>query len=63
MRARSRAEGPPPMKIAVFCPNLIGDTVMATPTFRALRAGFSERHDRRRDQTARGPNARRDPLV
>jgi len=28
------------MKIAVFCPNLIGDTVMATPTFRALRAGF-----------------------
>jgi heptosyltransferase-2 len=28
------------MKIAVFCPNLIGDTVMATPTFRALRRGF-----------------------
>jgi heptosyltransferase-2 len=28
------------MKIAVFCPNLIGDTVMATPTFRALRARF-----------------------
>lgn len=28
------------MKIAVFCPNLIGDTVMATPTFRALRHGF-----------------------
>ncbi len=28
------------MKIAVFCPNLIGDTVMATPTFRALRQGF-----------------------
>jgi heptosyltransferase II len=27
------------MKIAVFCPNLIGDTVMATPTFRALRQG------------------------
>ena len=27
------------MKIAVFCPNLIGDTVMATPTFRAC-AGF-----------------------
>ena len=28
------------MKIAVFCPNLIGDTVMATPTFRALRQGY-----------------------
>ena len=28
------------MKIAVFCPNLIGDTVMATPTFRALRQDF-----------------------
>jgi heptosyltransferase-2 len=28
------------MKIAVFCPNLIGDTVMATPAFRALRDGF-----------------------
>jgi heptosyltransferase II len=28
------------MKIVVFCPNPIGDTVMATPTFRALRKGF-----------------------
>jgi len=28
------------MTIVVFCPNLIGDTVMATPTFRALRAGY-----------------------
>ncbi|MGP0066368.1 MAG: lipopolysaccharide heptosyltransferase II [Isosphaeraceae bacterium] len=28
------------MKIAIFCPNLIGDTVMATPTFRAIRRGF-----------------------
>ena len=28
------------MRIVVFCPNLIGDTVMATPTFRALRRGF-----------------------
>ncbi len=27
-------------RIAVFCPNLIGDTVMATPTLRALRRGF-----------------------
>jgi heptosyltransferase-2 len=30
------------MTIAVFCPNLIGDTVMATPTFRALRAGHPD---------------------
>ena len=28
------------MKIVVFCPNLIGDTVMATPVFRALRRQF-----------------------
>lgn len=28
------------MKVAVFCPNLIGDTVMATPTFRALKNGL-----------------------
>ncbi len=30
------------MKIVVFCPNLIGDTVMATPAFRALRRGFPD---------------------
>jgi heptosyltransferase-2 len=30
------------MRIVVFCPNLVGDTVMATPTFRALRHGFPE---------------------
>jgi heptosyltransferase-2 len=30
------------MKIAVFCPNWIGDTVMATPTFRALRRGLPD---------------------
>jgi heptosyltransferase-2 len=30
------------MRIAVFCPNLIGDTVMATPTLRALRRGFAD---------------------
>lgn len=30
------------MKIAVFCPNLIGDTVMATPVLRALRATWPE---------------------
>ena len=30
----------PPSKIVVFCPNLIGDTVMATPALRALRRGF-----------------------
>lgn len=29
------------MRIAVFCPSFIGDAVMATPTFRALRRGFS----------------------
>ncbi|HEY2157051.1 MAG TPA: lipopolysaccharide heptosyltransferase II [Isosphaeraceae bacterium] len=28
------------MTIAIVCPNLIGDTAMATPTFRAIRAGF-----------------------
>jgi heptosyltransferase-2 len=30
------------MTILVFCPNLVGDTVMATPSFRALRSGFPE---------------------
>ena len=30
------------MRIAVFCPSFIGDTVMATPTFRALRQGFPD---------------------
>jgi heptosyltransferase II len=30
------------MNIAVFCPNPIGDTVMATPAFRALRRGFPQ---------------------
>ena len=29
------------MKVVVFCPNLIGDTVMATPAFRALRQGMA----------------------
>jgi heptosyltransferase-2 len=28
------------MKVVVFCPNMIGDTVMATPAFRALRRGL-----------------------
>lgn len=28
------------MNLVVFCPNLIGDTVMATPFMRSLRAGF-----------------------
>jgi heptosyltransferase-2 len=32
------------MRIVVFCPNLVGDTVMATPTFRALRRGFPAAH-------------------
>jgi len=30
------------MTIVVFCPNLVGDTVMATPTLRALRLGFPD---------------------
>jgi heptosyltransferase-2 len=30
------------MTILVFCPNLVGDTVMATPAFRAVRAGFPD---------------------
>jgi heptosyltransferase-2 len=30
------------MNILVFCPNLVGDTVMATPAFRALRDGFPD---------------------
>jgi len=30
------------MKIAVFCPSMVGDTVMATPTFRALRDEFPD---------------------
>jgi heptosyltransferase-2 len=31
-----------PMKIVVFCPNLIGDTVMATPTIRSIRGQFPD---------------------
>ena len=30
------------MRIAVFCPNLVGDAVMASPTLRALRRGWPE---------------------
>jgi heptosyltransferase-2 len=30
------------MKVVVFCPNLIGDTVMATPVLRALRRGYPD---------------------
>ena len=30
------------MNIVVFCPNLIGDTVMATPAFRSLRQAFPD---------------------
>ena len=29
-------------KVVVFCPNLIGDTVMATPALRSLRPGFPD---------------------
>ncbi len=30
-----------PSTVLVFCPNLVGDTVMATPAFHALREGFA----------------------
>jgi heptosyltransferase-2 len=30
----------PSVTIIIFCPNMIGDTVMATPAFRALRHGY-----------------------
>ncbi len=30
------------MTILVFCPNLVGDTAMATPSFRAIRLGFPD---------------------
>lgn len=32
------------MKIAVFCPNWVGDVVMATPALRALRQHFASAH-------------------
>lgn len=32
------------MRIAVFCPNWVGDVVMATPTLRALRKHFPNAH-------------------
>ena len=51
------------MKIVVFCPNLIGDTVMATPTFRALRARFPDSPADGRDPAPRRPRARRHDLV
>ena len=30
------------MTILVFCPNLVGDTAMATPAFRAIRQGYPD---------------------
>ena len=51
------------MKIAIFCPNLIGDTVMATPTFRALRRGFPGAIAVGRHQAPGGADARRHRLV
>ena len=51
------------MRIAVFCPNLIGDTVMATPTFRAIRRGFPGAGAGGRDQAARRTHPRRHRLV
>jgi heptosyltransferase II len=44
------------MKLAVFLPNWIGDTVMATPTLRALRTGLS-RHVRLVGISRPGPAA------
>ncbi len=44
---RGLTRGPTPrspcrsMNVVVFCPNFIGDTVMATPAFRALRRGLA----------------------
>ena len=32
------------MRIAVFCPNWIGDAVMATPALRALRRSYQGDH-------------------
>jgi heptosyltransferase-2 len=40
--SRPEAGGLRSMRIVVFCPNLIGDTVMATPTLRALRQAFAD---------------------
>ncbi len=51
------------MKIVVFCPNLIGDTVMATPAFRALRRQFPGAAVNRCHQTERGTNSGRHSLV
>ena len=30
--------------IDIFCPNWVGDVVMGTPAFRALRRRFSDAH-------------------
>ena len=51
------------MKIAVFCPNLIGDTVMATPAFRAFRHGFPDATIAGVIKPRRRPHSRRHALV
>ena len=51
------------MTIVVFCPNLIGDTVMATPAFGRCGAAYPGRDARRRDQAARRADARRHALA
>ena len=51
------------MKIAVFCPSFIGDTVMATPTFRAIRRGFPCCDDYRRHPSQCRAHARWNDMV
>ena len=63
IRGGRRAVAEHSMTIVVFCPNLIGDTVMATPTLRALRLGFPDATDPRRHQASRLAHARWRPLA
>lgn len=37
-----RSSGPAAVKLVVFCPNWVGDAVMATPALRALRRSFPD---------------------
>ncbi len=57
-----RTQDRPPERIAVFCPNLIGDTVMATPALRIAK-GVSGGPNLDRDQATRGADARRGSVV
>ena len=51
------------MTVAVVCPNLIGDTVMATPDLPRDPGGVRRGPGRRGRQAGRRPGARRRPLV